>query len=120
MVETSNSLNDYLTCISLEQRVIFIRHYWFCDTYAEIAARYEISERKVKRQIQETREQMCDYLGRTWGSFGINHVDIKFIREAEEVISVRERKIFLCEYRSTISDVINYLLGRFLSFPEHA
>lgn len=116
----ANAINRFLESISLENRIIFIRRYCFCDTHAEIAARYGISERKVRRQIQGIRDHMCEYLGQAWGSFGINHVDIKFLREAEEVTSLRERKIFLCEYRSTISDVINYLLGRFLSFPEHA
>lgn len=116
----SNSINKGLESISLENRVIFMRRYWFCDTYAEIAARYGISERKVRRQIQGIRAYMCDYLGLAWGSFGINYVDAKFIREAENVVSLKEKRVFLRDFRSMPNDLMNYLLGRFLSFPRHA
>lgn len=116
----ANSINKGLESISLENRVIFMRRYWFCDTYAEIAVRYGISERKVRRQIQGIRDYMCDYLGRTWGSFGINYVDVKFIREAENVVSFREQRIILRDCRSMLNDLMNYLLGRFLSLPRHA
>lgn len=116
----ANSINKGLESISLENRVIFMRRYWFCDTYAEIAARYGISERKVRRQIQGIRAYMCDYLGLAWGSFGINYVDAKFIREAENVVSLREKRVFLRDFRSMLNDLMYYLLGRFLSFPRHA
>ena len=121
--ETSSletATDSFLESISLEKRVIFLRRYWFCDTYTEIAYRYGISERKVKRCIQKTQENMCDYLGRAWGSFGINRVDVRFIREAEGVISLRNQKMFLCDCRSTLNDLLNYLLVRFFSFPKHA
>lgn len=116
----ANSINKGLESISLENRVIFMRRYWFCDTYAEIAARYGISERKVRHQIQGIRAYMCDYLGLAWGSFGINYVDAKFIREAENVVSLREKRVFLRDFRSMPNDLKHYLLGRFLSFPRHA
>lgn len=45
----ANAINRFLESISLENRIIFLRRYWSCDTYAEIAVRYGISERKVKR-----------------------------------------------------------------------
>lgn len=78
-----SKIDGFLESISLVNRVIFIRRYWFCDTHAEIAAHYGISERKVKRLLQDIREMLCCYLNRPWGSFGVNEVDIKFIREAE-------------------------------------
>lgn len=115
-----NKIDEFMESISLMNRVIFMRRYWFCETYAEIASRYGISERKVKRCIQETRKNMCYYLGRTWGSFGINHVNVKFLREAENVVSIRENRVFLRDFRSMLNDLINHLLGRFLSFPRHA
>lgn len=114
------TLDGFLENTTLEKRVIFVRRYWFCDTYAEIASRYGISERKVKHCIQKTQENMCDYLGRAWGSFGINYVDARFIREAEGVISLRNQKMFLCDCRSTLNDLLNYFLVRFFSFPKHA
>lgn len=114
------TLDGFLENTTLEKRVIFVRRYWFCDTYAEIAARYGISERKVRHQIQGIRAYMCDYLGLAWGSFGINYVDAKFIREAENVVSLREKRVFLRDFRPMPNDLRNYLLGRFLSFPRHA
>lgn len=114
------AMDGCLESISPENRVIFMRRYWFCDTYAEIAARYGISERKVRHQIQGIRAYMCDYLGLAWGSFGINYVDAKFIREAENVVSLREKRVFLRDFRSMLNNLMYYLLGRFLSFPRHA
>ena len=81
--QLQSKIDGFLESISLVNRVIFIRRYWFCDTHAEIAAHYGISERKVKRLLQDTRKMMCIYLNRPWGSFSVNEVDIKFIREAE-------------------------------------
>lgn len=113
----ANAINRFLESISLENRVIFMRRYWFCDTCAEIAARYGISERKVKRQIQETREQMCDYLGRTWGSFGINHVEAKFVREAEAAVSLKEDRN-LYHFSSLLLDLIDIMVRIYFHLPK--
>ena len=120
MVETSNSLNDYLTCISLEQRVIFMRHYWFCDTYAEIASRYGMRERKVKRILLDIREEMCAYMEKPWGTFGISQIDSKFVREAEDDYILRGGSKVIIGYRSMLNDILEILFERFLSFPERA
>ena len=113
----ANAINRFLESISLENRIIFIRRYWFCDTHAEIAARYGISERKVKRQVQEIREQMCDYLGRTWGSFGINHVEAKFVREAEAAVSLKEDRN-LYHYSSLLLDLIDIMVRIYFRLPK--
>lgn len=113
----ANAINRFLESIPLEKRVIFIRRYWSCDTYAEIAARYGTSERKVKLQIQETREQMCNYLHRTWGSFGINKIDVKFIREAEASVSLKEdRKLYY--YSSYLLKVIDDMVKIYFCLPK--
>jgi RNA polymerase sigma-70 factor (ECF subfamily) len=44
--------------------VIFLRRYWFCDTIAEIAERYGISESKVKMRLLRTRKQLSEFLNR--------------------------------------------------------
>lgn len=113
-------MDKFLESISLANRVIFLRRYWFCETYAEIASHYGIKERKVKRIVLDTRKQMCAYLEKPWGTFGINKVDNKFLREAENVVSLREKRVFLRDFRSMPNDLKHYLLGRFLSFPRHA
>ena len=38
-------IEDFLRDLSQENRVIFLRRYWFSDSYAEIAARTGLTER---------------------------------------------------------------------------
>ena len=114
------AINYALESIPIENRVIFIRRYWFCDTYAEIASRYGMRERKVKRIIQDTQEQLCAYLEKPWGSFGISQIDSKFVREAEADCISGEGSKAIIGYRSMLNDILEILFERFLSFPKHA
>ena len=60
--ELGRAMNVFLEKLPQESRVIFLRRYWFCDTIAEIAARYGISESKVKMRLHRTRTQLADFL----------------------------------------------------------
>jgi len=60
--EIGRAMNVFLEQLSQESRMIFLRRYWFCDTIAEIAERYGISESKVKMRLHRTRQQLADYL----------------------------------------------------------
>ncbi len=62
--EIGRAMNVFLENLSQESRVIFLRRYWFCDTIAEIAARYGISESKVKMRLLRTRTQLADFLNK--------------------------------------------------------
>ena len=62
--ELGRAMNAFLAGISQESRVIFLRRYWFCDTIAEIAARYGISESKVKMRLHRSRAQLANYLNK--------------------------------------------------------
>ena len=62
--EIGRALNEFLENLSQESRVIFLRRYWFCDTIAEIAERYGISESKVKIRLMRTRNQLADFLSK--------------------------------------------------------
>ena len=62
--EIGRAMNLFLESISQESRVIFLRRYWFCDTIAEIAGRYGISESKVKMRLLRTRNQLAEFLSR--------------------------------------------------------
>ena len=62
--EIGRAMNAFLENLSQESRVIFLRRYWFCDTIAEIAERYGISESKVKMRLHRTRTQLADYLNK--------------------------------------------------------
>ena len=60
--ELGRVLNSFLGTLTPESRMIFLRRYWYVDTIAEIAARYEISESKVKTQLHRARAKLCTYL----------------------------------------------------------
>ena len=62
--EIGRAMNAFLEGLSQESRVIFLRRYWFCDTIAEIAERYSISESKVKMRLHRTRTQLADFLNK--------------------------------------------------------
>ena len=62
--EIGRAMNIFLERLSRESRVIFLRRYWFCDTIAEIAARYGISESKVKMRLPRTRTQLAEFLSK--------------------------------------------------------
>ena len=60
--EIGRAMNAFLAELPQESRLIFLRRYWFCDTIAEIAERYSISESKVKMRLLRTRNQLADFL----------------------------------------------------------
>lgn len=55
-------LESFLTSLPQESRLIFLRRYLYVDTIAEIAARYGISESKVKTQLHRSRKKLQAYL----------------------------------------------------------
>lgn len=60
--EIGKALNAFLESLPKETRLIFLRRYWHVDTIAEIAARYDITQSKVKMQLSRTRDKLCAYL----------------------------------------------------------
>ncbi len=60
--EIGHLLNVFLESISLENRLIFLRRYWYADSIQEIAARYRISQSKVKTQLHRTRKKLQLFL----------------------------------------------------------
>lgn len=60
--EIGRVLNRFLDSISLESRLIFMRRYWYTDSIQEIAARYNISQGKVKTQLHRTRNKLHLFL----------------------------------------------------------
>ena len=62
--QIGRAMNEFLGNLNQESRVIFLRRYWFCDTIAEIAERYGISESKVKMRLHRTRTQLANYLNK--------------------------------------------------------
>ena len=62
--ELRRVLESFLDSLTKENRLIFLRRYLYVDTVAEIAARYGISENKVKTQLHRTRAKLRTYLAK--------------------------------------------------------
>ncbi len=62
--ELRRILEKFLESLPKESRLIFLRRYLYVDTVAEIAARYGISESKVKTQLHRTRAKLQTYLAK--------------------------------------------------------
>lgn len=53
---------DFLKELPEEQRLIFLRRYWYADPVKDIARRYGIGESKVKTSLHRTRKKLKAYL----------------------------------------------------------
>lgn len=60
--ELGRILTAFLRTLTPENRMVFMRRYWYVDTVAEIAARYGISESAVMTRLSRTRAKLCAYL----------------------------------------------------------
>ena len=55
-------LDAFLRTLTPENRMIFMRRYWYMDTVAEIAVRYGISDSAVQMRLSRTRGKLYTYL----------------------------------------------------------
>lgn len=60
--ELEAAVAAFLEAQDRESRVYFLRRYWFFDSVKEIAARYGVSESKVKVRLFRTRSRLKEYL----------------------------------------------------------
>lgn len=60
--EIGQALTAFLETLPRETRLIFLRRYWHLDTIAQIAARYGLTESKVKMQLSRTRGKLRTFL----------------------------------------------------------
>ena len=60
--ELGRILDAFLRTLTPENRMVFMRRYWYVDTIAEIAARYGISESAVQMRLNRTRAKLSAYL----------------------------------------------------------
>lgn len=51
-------LDAFLDTLSPEDRRIFLRRYWYCDSVREIASRYGYSQSKVKMTLKRARDKL--------------------------------------------------------------
>ena len=60
--ELGRILSTFLRTLTPENRMVFVRRYWYVDTVADIATRYGISENAVMTRLSRTRDKLRVYL----------------------------------------------------------
>lgn len=55
-------IETFLDSLTVENRVIFMRRYWFSDSYANIAQRVGMTEKNVSVRLTRLRKQLKDHL----------------------------------------------------------
>lgn len=60
--ELKKYIEHFLTKLSLENRVIFIRRYWFFDSYQDIAERMGMSQKNVSVRLARIRKELKKFL----------------------------------------------------------
>ena len=55
-------LNEFLGTLSPENRQIFMRRYWYAESIAEIAQRFQLGESNVKTKLMRTRNALRSFL----------------------------------------------------------
>lgn len=62
MRELTKLIAEFLDAQSTENRVIFLRRYWFCDSYEDIAGRVCLSVKTVSVRLVRMREKLKKHL----------------------------------------------------------
>jgi RNA polymerase sigma-70 factor (ECF subfamily) len=60
--EIAQIVSGFLKAQRQENRIIFLRRYWYGDSIAQIAKIFDVSESKVKSSLFRTRNQLRRYL----------------------------------------------------------
>ena len=60
--ELARMIEGFLDTLSAENRAVFLRRYWFCDTYRDIAARVGLPEKTVSVRLTRMRQSLKSYL----------------------------------------------------------
>ena len=60
--ELARIIEDFLDTLTVENRVIFMRRYWFSDSYKDIAELVGLSEKNISVRLTRIREKMKQYL----------------------------------------------------------
>ena len=60
--ELANMIECFLESLSTENRVIFMRRYWFYDSYGDIAKRTGLREKTVSVRLVRLRKNLAKYL----------------------------------------------------------
>lgn len=56
-------IESFLDTLTVENRVIFMRRYWFSDSYREIAEFVGLTEKNISVRLSRIRQKMKEYDG---------------------------------------------------------
>jgi RNA polymerase sigma factor (sigma-70 family) len=60
--ELAKIIDDFLDTLDQDNRIMFVRRYWFSDSLADIAKIFEITEHNAAVRLSRIRERMKKYL----------------------------------------------------------
>lgn len=60
--ELAHIIESFLDTLTVENRVIFMRRYWFADSYKDIAEFMGLSEKNISVRLTRIREKIKQYL----------------------------------------------------------
>lgn len=60
--ELTRILNEFLRNLPKEERIVFLRRYWYFEPIRDIAAGLGSSESRIKSMLSRTRKKLCTYL----------------------------------------------------------
>ncbi len=60
--ELTEIIENFLDTLSKENRVIFVRRYWFAEQYSDIAKRVGLTEKNVSVRLARIRKELKEYL----------------------------------------------------------
>lgn len=61
--ELGRVVNQFIGTLSEEERILFLRRYWFSDSIAMIARQFNMSENNVSVRLFRIRAKLKEYLG---------------------------------------------------------
>ncbi len=61
-VEIVRFIDDFLQTLDKENRIMFVRRYWYSDSISEIAELFHMSKHNVSVHLSRTREKLRKYL----------------------------------------------------------
>ena len=61
-MELTETINSFLDNISKENRILFLKRYWFLYPIKEIAKDFHISEKNASMRLVRIRKQLKEYL----------------------------------------------------------
>ena len=59
---TAKAIDSFLRSVDSDNRIVFVRRYWYADSVISISERFNISESKVKSMLFRTRNKLKIYL----------------------------------------------------------